>query len=86
MDNWLLYGADEIDALALQDPVFQQMLAQHDRLVSAFDALMESLPDHQRELILEYLNLQLDMEAWKTRLAWGRSEKIPLAVDEPRKL
>ena len=70
MDQWITHGADFVDALALNDPVFRELAEEHERLVPAFDRLMETLPEEQRELILEYLNLQLDMEAQKTRIAW----------------
>lgn len=70
MDEWLVKDADFVDSLAQNDPVFRELRTQHDRLVPAFDRLMETLPEDQRELILEYLNLQLDLEARKTRLAW----------------
>ena len=72
MDEWIAFGADYVDRLALGDPVFQDLQQQHRCMVPAFDRLMEALPEEQRELILEYLNLQLDMEARKTRLAWMR--------------
>ena len=70
MDEWTIRGADFVDQLARQDPVFRELRQQHERLVADFDALMETLPETQRDLILDYLNLQLDMEAQKTRLAW----------------
>lgn len=70
MDKWIAGEADFLDALAQCDPVFLELRQQHDRLMPAFDRLMEDLPEEQRELVLEYLNLQLDMEARKTRLAW----------------
>lgn len=70
MDKWMEKGADFVDALARHDPVFQELQQRHDRLVPDFDRLMETLPEDQRELILEYLNLQLDMEARRTFLAW----------------
>ena len=70
MDEWTIRGADFVDQLARQDPVFRELRQQHERLVADFDALMETLPEAQRDLILDYLNLQLDMEAQKTRLAW----------------
>lgn len=73
MDNWILYGADHIDELALQDPVFQEMWKRHDPLAEQFDELMERLLEEQRELILEYLNLALDMEARKNRIAYERT-------------
>ena len=57
-------------AQAPADPVFRKLAEEHERLVPAFDRLMETMPEEQRELILEYLNLQLDMEAQKTRIAW----------------
>ena len=70
MDQWITHGADFVAALALNDPVFRELAEEHERLVPAFDRLMETLPEEQRELILEYLNIQLDMEAQKTRIAW----------------
>lgn len=70
MDEWLKHGAEYVDALARSDWAYRQMLAQHETLVTQFDELMAALPEHQRELILEYLNLSLDMEYRKTQLAW----------------
>ena len=70
MDEWITFGADYVDELALQDPIFQELQQEHEHLVPAFDRLMELLPEEQSDLILEYLNLQLDMEAQKTRIAW----------------
>lgn len=70
MDKWLTLGADFVDGLAQSDPVWLELKQQQDALAPAFDRLLESLPEEHRELILEYLNLQLDMEAQKTRLAW----------------
>lgn len=75
MDEWIAYGADRIDEMTRQDPVYQQMLAQHQPLAEKFDNLMESLSFEHRELILEYLNLALDMEARKTRTAWYHRHK-----------
>lgn len=70
MDGWIRYGADLVDELARQDPVFLRMVREHELLVDQFDQLMESLPPDQRDLILAYMNLQLDMESRKTCLAW----------------
>lgn len=71
MDKWVLYGADYVDALARHDPDYQKLLAQHELLVPKFDALMATLPWQQRELVLEYLNLALDLEYQKTRIAYS---------------
>lgn len=70
MDDWIRYGADLVDEVARHDPVFCRMAREQELLVGRFDRLMESLPQDQRELILDYLNLQMDMEARKTCLVW----------------
>lgn len=70
MEQWLEKGAPYADELARADREYRQMLAQHETLVNRFDELMLSLPPEQRELILEYLNLSVDMEYRKTQLVW----------------
>ena len=74
MDEWIVSGADFVDRLARRDPVWQEMREELDGLTPDFDRLMERLPEPDRELILEYLNLQVDLEARKTRLAWMRKK------------
>ncbi len=70
MDKWVAFGAEYVDRLAQRDPLWLELKQQQDLLAPAFDRLMEDLPEDQRELILDYLNLQLDMESRKTCLAW----------------
>lgn len=70
MDDWIIRDADLVDKLARHDPLWQELRAELDTLTPAFDRLMERLPEPDRELILEYLNLQVDLEGQKTRLAW----------------
>lgn len=70
MEQWLENGAQYAEELARADREYRKMLAQHETLVTRFDELMCSLPTEQRELILEYLNLSVDMEYRKTQLIW----------------
>lgn len=70
MDEWMAHGADFVETLAQRDPVFHGLRQELEVLTPAFDRLLEALPEDDRELILEYLNLQTDMEARKTFLAW----------------
>ena len=45
MDEWIAFGADFVDRLALGDPVFRDLQQQHRCMVPAFDRLMEALPE-----------------------------------------
>lgn len=71
MEKWLTYGADQVDAMARMDPEYRSLSESQQALVPEFDRLMEGLPREQRELILEYLNLSVDMEYRKTQLVWN---------------
>ena len=74
MDEWIIRGADHVDTLARRDPIFQELRQELNALTPDFDRIVESLPQPERELILDYLNLQLDLEARKTCLAWKYSK------------
>lgn len=67
---WAYGGFDLVEEQVQKDPDFQALAAEHEALAPKFEALLASLPQQQRELILEYLNLAVDLEYQRVRIAY----------------
>ncbi|MBR2047679.1 MAG: hypothetical protein IJ960_03695 [Oscillospiraceae bacterium] len=70
MDKWIYYGMRQVEELTRTDPYYLELLEEHRKLLPDFEALLEKLTFEDRELLLEYLNLQIDLQAQETRIAY----------------
>ena len=70
MDKWTFIGMRQVEELTQADPDYRKLLAEHEKLLPAFEALLAKLSYEDRELVLEYVNLQIDLQYQETRIAY----------------
>lgn len=70
MLEWVYRIADRVDALAKADPEYQELAEQRQRLDGAYCALLARLSQEDRELLLEYMDVEGNMQYRMTQLAW----------------
>ena len=70
MLEWVLRIADRVDALAKLDPEYQELACHQAELEPEYTRLLEKLPDTDRELLLEYMDVVGNMQYRFSQLAW----------------
>jgi len=70
MDEWIYWASNRVHELALEDPDFQSLMIEQENLGKLFEAIIQSLTDTERDLILDYINNAVDLEYQQTRIAY----------------
>ena len=70
MDEWIYWASNRVHELALEDPDFQSLMIEQENLGKLFEAIIQSLTDAERDLILDYINNAVDLEYQQTRIAY----------------
>lgn len=76
MLEWVYWAADQVDELAKVDRDYLEVSMKQEQLVSDFEALLSRLPAEERELILEYMLAEGEMQYRKTQLAYEFSKQV----------
>ena len=70
MNEWIYWASNRVHELALEDPDFQSLMIEQENLGKLFEAIIQSLTDAERDLILDYINNAVDLEYQQTRIAY----------------
>lgn len=70
MNEWIYWASNRVHELALEDPDFQSLMIEQENLGKLFEAIIQSLTDTERDLILDYTNNAVDLEYQQTRIAY----------------
>lgn len=70
MNEWIYWASNRVHELALEDPDFQSLMIEQENLGKLFEAIIQSLTDTERDLILDYINNAVDLEYQQTRIAY----------------
>lgn len=70
MDEWIYWASNRVHELAREDPDFQSLMIEQENLGKLFEAIIQSLTDTERDLILDYINNAVDLEYQQTRIAY----------------
>ena len=70
MDEWIYWASNRVHELALEDPDFQSLMIEQENLGKLFEAIIQSLTDTERDLILDYINNSVVLEYQQTRIAY----------------
>ena len=77
MHAWENWAMDRVLEITRRDDAFQELMAEHNALVSDFERLLDSLEPEKRDLILDYLNISGDLDYRRTQIAFevGRNTR-----------
>ena len=70
MDDWINGACDQVDALAAQDPYYQELSARRMELEAMYREILESLPPSSREILIDYEYTITEMAYQRTQAAW----------------
>lgn len=70
MLEWVWRISEQVQQLANMDPEYQELARQRDQLDEAFSALLERLSTEDRELLLEYMDVDGNLHYRFSQLAW----------------
>ena len=70
MNEWIYWASNRVHDLALEDPDFQSLMIEQENLGKLFEAIIQSLTDTERDLILDYINNSVVLEYQQTRIAY----------------
>ena len=77
MHAWESWAMDRVLEITRRDDAFQELMAEHNALVSDFERLLDSLEPEKRDLILDYLNISGDLDYRRAQIAFevGRNTR-----------
>lgn len=70
MLDWVNHGADRVDAAAQGDGQFRALMEALERVEEAHGEILQRLSPREREIVLEYEDLLVELEHRKTQLAY----------------
>ena len=70
MSDWINRACDEVDHLAAQDPYFQELDAQRKALEPIYQRILDSIPESDRENLIEYEYLISELAYQKIQAAY----------------
>ena len=70
MSDWINRTCDEVDRLAAQKPYFQELDAQRKALEPIYQRILDSLPESDRENLIEYEYLISELAYQKMQAAY----------------
>ena len=66
MLEWVNWAADQVDRIASKDEIYLGLLGVQRELGDAFDRFLLELPEEDRTLVLDYLDVVSEMEYRKS--------------------
>ena len=80
MDDWIKGACDRVDALAAQDPDYQELNRQRIELEKQCQKILNSLSSAEREILTQYEYVIMEMAYYRTQTAYRLGKRQPKTV------
>lgn len=78
MNEWINGVCDQVDALAAQDPCYQELMRQREELEHRCMEILNSLPNNQRTVLTDYEYTIMEMAYQRAQIAYqlGKNQRF----------